>query len=62
MTNNLKKVFQTFYFLVEDFITINPEFDPASISKISFVFDKNMSGVIVVDNIGFMNGLGNFGN
>lgn len=57
-----EKVFQTFYFLVEDFITINPEFDPASISKISFVFDKNMSGVIVVDNIGFMNGLGNFGN
>ena len=49
-----EKVFQTFYYPLTHLVELNPIFDIQSISKISFVFDQNMSGVIAVDNIGFM--------
>ncbi len=49
-----EKVFQTFYFPVEDFHKINPNFNLSNIENVKFIFDKNESGVVVVDNIGFM--------
>ena len=52
-----EKVFQTFYFPTEQFQKINPNFTPSNIEEIRFIFDKNESGVIVIDNIGFMKSL-----
>ncbi|TRZ43928.1 hypothetical protein D3A96_10215 [Robertkochia marina] len=49
-----EKVFQTFYFPLEDFKSTNPKLDLSVIENISFVFNKDQSGVIVMDNIGFM--------
>lgn len=49
-----EKVFQTFYFSVKDIQKINPDFDFSTIEKLSFVFDRNESGVVSIDNIGFM--------
>jgi hypothetical protein len=49
-----EKVFQTFYFPVEDFHKVNPNFNLSNIENVKFIFDKNESGVVVVDNIGFM--------
>ncbi|SDM97453.1 alpha/beta hydrolase [Kriegella aquimaris] len=47
-------VFQTFYFPVNDFQKINPNFNLSNIENIKFIFDKNESGVVAIDNIGFM--------
>ncbi len=47
-------VFQTFYFPIKDFQKMNPKFIPSNIEEIRFIFDKNESGVIAIDNIGFM--------
>lgn len=47
-------VFQTFYFPAKDFQKINPNFDLSNIRSIKFIFDKNESGVVAIDNIGFM--------
>ena len=52
-----EKVFQTFYFPIQDFIKVNENFDGTSIEKIEFVFNKSKSGVVVIDNIGFMKGI-----
>ncbi len=52
-----EKVFQTFYFPTNTFQKINPNFNPYNIVEIKFVFDKNESGVIAIDNIGFMKSL-----
>lgn len=48
-----EKVFQTFYFPMDQLQKNNPNFTPSKMEAISFVFDKNESGVIVIDNIGF---------
>lgn len=52
-----EKVFQTFYFPTKNFQKINPNFTLSDIEKITFIFDKNVSGVVAIDNIGFMKSL-----
>ena len=52
-----EKVFQTFYFPTEQFQKINPNFTLSNIEEIRFIFDNNKSGVIAIDNIGFMKSL-----
>jgi hypothetical protein len=49
-----EKVFQTFYFPAKDFQKINPNFNLSNIINIKFIFDKNESEVVAIDNIGFM--------
>jgi dienelactone hydrolase len=49
-----EKVFQTFYFPVDDFRKMNPDFEISSLEEVRFIFDKSESGVIVIDDIGFM--------
>ncbi|MEM6542563.1 MAG: hypothetical protein AAF634_15505 [Bacteroidota bacterium] len=49
-----EKVYQTFYFPFEALRARYPDFDFSSITTLRFVFDKNESGVISIDNIGFM--------
>lgn len=49
-----EKVFQTFYFPLDDLREFNPDFDPANLKQIRFVFNKSKKGVVVIDNIGFM--------
>lgn len=52
-----EKVFQTCYFPIKQFQKINPNFKPTSIKEIKFIFNRNESGVIAIDNIGFMKDL-----
>lgn len=52
-----EKVFQTFYFPTERFKEINPNFTLSDIDYIKFIFDKNESGVVTIDNIGFIKSL-----
>ena len=52
-----EQVFQIFYFPLSDMEKINPEFNPSNIENIQFIFDKSKSGVITIDNIGFMKSL-----
>lgn len=52
-----EKVFQTFCFPAKDFQKINPNFNLSNIIDVKFIFDKNESGVVVIDNIGFMKSL-----
>jgi hypothetical protein len=47
-------VYQTFYFPIQDIQKTSPDFDFSTIETISFIFNKNESGVISIDNIGFM--------
>ena len=49
-----EKVYQTFYFPFEQLRELHPDFDFTRITALRFVFDKNESGVISIDNIGFM--------
>jgi len=49
-----EKVFQTFYFPADDFRKINPDFNTSGLHEVKLIFDKSESGVIVIDNIGFM--------
>ncbi len=46
-------VFQTFYFPYDFFNELNPKFNTAAISSITFLFDKSLEGVIAIDNIGY---------
>ncbi|MCX2718013.1 alpha/beta hydrolase family protein [Lentiprolixibacter aurantiacus] len=52
-----EKIFQTFYFPVKDFQELNPDFNISGMEEIRFVFDKTESGVVNMDNIGFMKSL-----
>jgi hypothetical protein len=52
-TNDYKKCFQTVQLSTKDFENNNVDFDSSSIVKIIFRFDKNESGKIMIDNIGF---------
>ena len=52
-----EKVFQTFYFPTADLRSINPDFKISGLRVVKFIFDRSESGVIVIDNIGFMKSL-----
>ncbi|TVZ57773.1 dienelactone hydrolase [Flavobacteriaceae bacterium MAR_2010_105] len=52
-----EKIFQTFYFPLEDVRTLNPDFDTSSLQQLEFVFDRTKKGVVVIDAIGFMKAL-----
>ncbi|MEJ2161880.1 MAG: hypothetical protein P8X60_00750 [Robiginitalea sp.] len=52
-----EKVFQTFYFPAAALREINPSFEISGLEEVKFIFDKSQSGVIVIDNIGFMKSL-----
>jgi hypothetical protein len=52
-----EKVFQTFYFPSGDFRELNPDFDISGLKAVKFIFDRSESGVVVIDNIGFMKSL-----
>jgi hypothetical protein len=49
-----EKVFQTFYFPLGELQEMNPNFQISDIKELRFIFNKKKSGVIVIDNIGFM--------
>ncbi len=49
-----EKVFQTFYFPLEELLKRHPEFEGSGLEEIRFIFDRSESGVVVLDNIGFM--------
>ncbi len=49
-----ENIFQTFYFPTSQFQNLNPNFTISKIKTISFIFDKNERGVVVIDNLGFM--------
>ena len=44
-------LFRRFEFAVEHFAAANPEFDPAMVTRIGFVFDRSQKGAILVDDI-----------
>ena len=46
-------VLQTFAFPLADFVAINPDFDPANLTQVRFVFDRTAAGVVILDNVGF---------
>jgi hypothetical protein len=48
-------ILQTFIFPLEQFADDHPDFDFENINCISFIFDISQEGVVVVNNIGFMN-------
>lgn len=48
-------VFQSFEFPLAAFMEANPEFDPASLTIVRFIFDRTPAGVVVLDNLGFRN-------
>jgi hypothetical protein len=48
-------ILQTFAFPLEKFAGDHPDFDFENINCISFIFDITKEGVVVVNNIGFMN-------
>ncbi len=48
-------ILQTYIFPFEKFAAHNPDFDFENINCISFIFDLTREGVVVVNNIGFMN-------
>ena len=48
-------ILQTFIFPLEQFAAEHPEFDFENINCISLIFDITQEGVVVVNNIGFMN-------
>lgn len=49
-----EKVFQTFMFPLEEIAARNSIFETREITQIQFLFDKTTSGVVVLDNVGFM--------
>ncbi len=49
-------ILQTFIFPLEQFACDHPEFDFENINCISFIFDITNEGVVVVNDIGFING------
>ncbi|MFN2396247.1 MAG: hypothetical protein ABR597_11225 [Bacteroidales bacterium] len=48
-------ILQTFTFPLEQFADEYPDFDFENINCISFIFDLTQEGVVVINNIGFMN-------
>ena len=48
-------VFQSFEFPLAAFVEANPEFDPASLTIVRFIFDRTPAGVVVLDDLGFRN-------
>jgi dienelactone hydrolase len=46
-------VLQHFEFPLEDFVAMNPAFDPQDLERVSFIFDRTGAGVVVLDNVGF---------
>jgi dienelactone hydrolase len=56
-----EKIFQLFQYPLKDLSIINPEFNFKSIKKLSFIFNLNEEGVVVIDNIGFMKDIGSNG-
>lgn len=49
-----ENVFQTFYFSLEELRAANPGFAFTRIEEIAFIFDRSKEGVVIIDNIGFM--------
>jgi dienelactone hydrolase len=45
-------VLQHFAFGMEDFVAINPAFEPARLAEVRWVFDRTDAGVVVLDNVG----------
>lgn len=52
-----EKIFQTFYFPIENFAKLNSSFDVSHLKTITYLFNKSKKGVVVIDDIGFMNTL-----
>jgi hypothetical protein len=52
-----EKIFQMFAFPVKEMLKKNPSFNPTCIASIHFLFDRSEEGLIVMDNIGFMQSL-----
>lgn len=52
MLNTREPVFQNFRFKLEDFTSVNNNFDPKELSEISFIFDITNKGTILIDDIG----------
>ncbi|PTM03485.1 MAG: hypothetical protein DA407_13975 [Bacteroidetes bacterium] len=52
-----EKIFQTFYFPMEDIQKLNSDFDVSTIKTITYRFDKSKKGVVVIDNVGIMKAL-----
>lgn len=46
-------VFQHFEFPLADFVAANPEFGPADLVEVCFVFDRSGEGAVFLDDIGF---------
>jgi len=44
-------LFRRFEFPVDDFVAANSQFDPVSISQISFTFDRSKKGAIIIDDL-----------
>jgi dienelactone hydrolase len=49
-------VFLTLEFPLRDFTEANPDFDPASLAALEFVFDRTPSGLVLLDEVGFRPG------
>ena len=45
-------VFQTFFFPLTNFVSKNPDIEPANIESITFIFDKTQPGLVALDDIG----------
>lgn len=55
--NESEKIFQTFYYPIDKITKLNPNFDIVKLKKITYLFDQTKEGVVVIDNIGFMDKL-----
>ena len=45
-------IFRQYTFALEDFAAVNGTFDPTRIHEISFRFDRDLEGAIVLDDLG----------
>ncbi|HEY0606763.1 MAG TPA: hypothetical protein VGD58_27845, partial [Herpetosiphonaceae bacterium] len=45
-------ILQTFMLPLADFVAVSPDFDPATLAAITFVFDDTAAGTILLDNVG----------
>ncbi len=46
-------LFRRFTFPIDDFVALDPSFDPASVVMINFIFDRSDKGAIIVDDLSF---------
>ena len=44
-------LFRRFALPIDDFVTVNPSFDPAFLATISFIFDRAEKGAIIIDDL-----------